>query len=502
MFDSIEEMTRKAMGAIPSRNRPVWLEPDDVLANWLLRQVGRNDPASLLVDCGGGVGALKQKLDAICPNRIVSIDIQQPASNAQSEVVVMDAVTFPFAPGMIPVFARPDHSGWVDKTLRNCIDKTGLALYIGLEKNLNIDLDSESDKYTYRKVTELGWTGTRGEEIWAVTPRGMHAFDVVFGEIVKYHSAWGVIDINAGFYIDIDGYILEPREYKINRSTHCLVVAPRGSSPRLVLEQIYCSKRPSRIEMASMDTSKEEIYRAKVLAQAAGLKRQIGIAKDRYGSEHVVEIVSDILEAWTGCISGDTDSNWTPVCPSGMKLPYDSEVHTDLVLSTLIDGKPMRVIDWIRMSGPYAGWAREHIERARMDMYVRLSQRDRKGDEQEIGGLVEPDQRPPAISGHAIWLCGDIYESIRGIAGTPGPGEPLRDGATIAVCPNGSVDYERAARSSRALVVGAGGTTCHLVTVLRPEGLPVIRCDNWDLFCDGDEIEITPVAVRVVKGRQ
>lgn len=137
-------------------------------------------PGEYIVDCGAGEGHLQDVLNREVPGvQVISLDLF-PGSEL---VLRQDCEDWPFNAAAVPVFVRPCHSGFVERTIRKAAeDGVSRALYIGLPKNLNADLpnrDAEeaegNDRYgCERSKAFRRWTGPEGELVWELTlPQGL-----------------------------------------------------------------------------------------------------------------------------------------------------------------------------------------------------------------------------------------------------------------------------------------------------------------------------------------
>jgi hypothetical protein len=54
---------------------------------------------------------------------------------------LMDATTFNFPVGSIVILARPNHGFWIERLIDNAIKLNCIVLYIGLQRNLEDDID-------------------------------------------------------------------------------------------------------------------------------------------------------------------------------------------------------------------------------------------------------------------------------------------------------------------------------------------------------------------------
>jgi len=137
----------------PPVGSSVFCEIDDTLVDIIKEEAdGR-----LIIDCGAGQGLLGDKVP-----KVVSLDIM-PQQN--QKVIQVDCTHYPFDDGMMPLFIRPCHSGFVEDTLLFAMHRVKSALYIGLMKNVDDDLGIFS-KLAIPIHEE--WEGQEGEKIWRV----------------------------------------------------------------------------------------------------------------------------------------------------------------------------------------------------------------------------------------------------------------------------------------------------------------------------------------------
>lgn len=115
-----------------------------------------------IIDCGAGMA----RFGSLVPE-VISID-RFPEESPFSRVIEFDAVEFNMGPKFLPMFIRPDHGGWVHKTLEKQLPLTGLALYVGFESNFATDLPDEGILYLADEIE--GWTGPNGEKAFRVVP--------------------------------------------------------------------------------------------------------------------------------------------------------------------------------------------------------------------------------------------------------------------------------------------------------------------------------------------
>lgn len=125
-----------------------------------------------VVDCGAGERMLEK--ESAGKLSVVSLDLYP----RDPDTVRADCTKFAFHKGLIPVFIRPSHGGWVGATIRKNEYNVGFFLYIGLAKNLYDDLGAYREEATI--VSD--WVGDEGEQIYRID--GLYSADGVLGE---YH---------------------------------------------------------------------------------------------------------------------------------------------------------------------------------------------------------------------------------------------------------------------------------------------------------------------------
>jgi hypothetical protein len=144
----------------------IFLQPDQKLVKFLRKYArGRT-----IIDCGAGECALEE---AMKEKEVISLDLYP---YEDTPALRWDCREFPFKHTHLPVFIRPCHDDFVHDTITKHIRRVDSILYIGLEKNLEIDLHGSYDVV----AIENGWTGPEGEKIYQVTETGVHTDDKLY----------------------------------------------------------------------------------------------------------------------------------------------------------------------------------------------------------------------------------------------------------------------------------------------------------------------------------
>jgi hypothetical protein len=89
--------------------------------------------------------------------RVLALDIAERADQWE-DVVLMDAIVFPYTTDIWPIACRPSHDGWFYDVLERCDRRNVSAVYVGLPRNLNRDIGRFNQRITkiVRKVGEAG----------------------------------------------------------------------------------------------------------------------------------------------------------------------------------------------------------------------------------------------------------------------------------------------------------------------------------------------------------
>jgi hypothetical protein len=129
-----------------------------------------------LVDCGAGEGHLEEVLRReILGLQMVSLDLFPQADH----VLPRDCETWEWNAASVPIFVRPCHSGFVERTVKRAFAQGARrALYVGKhsDSNFNLDLDlpgrdaDDPDAYTCKLASVFrGWSGEEAERVWELT---------------------------------------------------------------------------------------------------------------------------------------------------------------------------------------------------------------------------------------------------------------------------------------------------------------------------------------------
>jgi hypothetical protein len=461
-----------------------------MIASWLSTQLAADE---MIIDCGAGRGAL-----GACPElagQVVGIDIRSQDDGGLSPILRSNAIEFDFNDRTVPVFIRPDHSGWVNSLLLRHIDTVGRAFYIGLEKNFETDLPEAGESYFVHEVKWLGWEGPEGEKIWMITRPFETMYEYVLWEDDRQYKQWFAVGPSrerGGYEAWRDNgsmYFIDPTE-SAQILKHFVYPGEIKSLPRGGSSEGFEYMEEKRQDLVCLSSYYLENvkYREDCLAQVESRKSQWLKFKSDKG--RVIEVPEAVLLANSMEIQYSNEpvekresisEVWVPVSPHSLKQTGDSRYHSDLMFTIKVDGEFLEdIFCWREYTFTDV---RNAIEDARCCL----------GWEHSLDGDEGPSRSRPmegrSFSRPFTYLCGDPKRVITGTVQRPKPGEEVEPGC-IAVCSNGSINFDRAIRSANAAVVGAGGATCHLVTVSRPLNKLIVRFDYWELLVDGDVIEI------------
>jgi hypothetical protein len=115
-----------------------------------------------VVDCGCGHGHTNLMLSQ-AGVQVIGIDIELKKIQLK-DVVLMDAVDFPFTSEHIAMICRPSRGEWIKDTITKAVEGGALCVYVGLEKHYDADLSN----LTYQVDKLMDNAGVSGESVWAV----------------------------------------------------------------------------------------------------------------------------------------------------------------------------------------------------------------------------------------------------------------------------------------------------------------------------------------------
>lgn len=113
----------------------------------------------IVVDCGAGDALLHGQMPV---GSIISLDL---FDRENPNVVQYDCCAWLFQSNQFPIFIRPCHNHFVEETMLHAYATCDFALYIGLEKNREMDLG------IFHKIAYIihdEWIGEEGEKIWFI----------------------------------------------------------------------------------------------------------------------------------------------------------------------------------------------------------------------------------------------------------------------------------------------------------------------------------------------
>ena len=147
-----------------------FFKPLPSFTEWLPAHAG----GRRIVDCGAGMGHLEQAMVTGGYGRVVSIDVFA-RKNPVADVALLDARQFPFGPTDLGVICRPSHDRWIIETIARARSRGAEILYVGLPRNLDIDLDARTLARAVRHPivagedceTALGFAPMDGDELAA-----------------------------------------------------------------------------------------------------------------------------------------------------------------------------------------------------------------------------------------------------------------------------------------------------------------------------------------------
>ena len=116
-----------------------------------------------IVDCGAGRGMFEDEFKKLYDNKVFSVDLEEPIEPL-AKIINTKVEHFCFPINALPVFIRPCHGHFITHAISHFIYKCSGFVYVGLDKNIEIDLESNADLFTYELYNN--WQGVEGERIW------------------------------------------------------------------------------------------------------------------------------------------------------------------------------------------------------------------------------------------------------------------------------------------------------------------------------------------------
>lgn len=99
---------------------------------------------TMFLDAGCGSGDLVNELIDNGFKAIgCDINMRDGVNDYGRTIQLVNATSFPLTKGMTVLTCRPDHSGWCEPLLERAVKFNCTFIYIGLERNLDLDLSSD-----------------------------------------------------------------------------------------------------------------------------------------------------------------------------------------------------------------------------------------------------------------------------------------------------------------------------------------------------------------------
>lgn len=127
----------------------------------VIKEIADNKP---IVDCGAGRGLFAAEFKKHFNNKIFSVDLEEPLEPL-SNIVNTKVEHFCFPINSLPIFIRPCHRNFIINATSHFSLKCNEFVYVGLDKNVEIDLEENDDLFTY-ELYDTDWVGKEGEKIW------------------------------------------------------------------------------------------------------------------------------------------------------------------------------------------------------------------------------------------------------------------------------------------------------------------------------------------------
>ena len=135
-----------------------FFEPKPKFLAWMKREY----PEALIYDVGAGCGHVAEALRKK-GLKVLGLDIHEREGETGSRVLVADGETYSYEAGSVVMVCRPCHGEFMERVIERAIlCKASAILYVGLEKNVEIDLGRHMAKFTMA----LPGAGLEDEKVW------------------------------------------------------------------------------------------------------------------------------------------------------------------------------------------------------------------------------------------------------------------------------------------------------------------------------------------------
>ncbi len=152
-METIQQLMESVRGSM-TLPRLRFFEPNEEFWS-VLEDVQNEFDIDMFIDCGTGNGDLPA--EAIDRNiKMAGIDIIKREGNNFSDVQIIPAHKIPSNPSVWRMVCRPNHSGWVEPLLEQSLQEDSGFIYVGLNRNIHIDLDDVLELYKFDMFTSVG----------------------------------------------------------------------------------------------------------------------------------------------------------------------------------------------------------------------------------------------------------------------------------------------------------------------------------------------------------
>lgn len=138
-----------------------FFEPKPRFLAWMKREY----PETLIYDVGAGCGHVAEALQKK-GLLVLGLDIHERGGTEGCPVLIADGETYSYEAGSVVMLCRPCHGEFAERVVERAITcKASTILYVGLEKNVKMDLG----RYAKKFKLSLKDAGLEGEKIWTWT---------------------------------------------------------------------------------------------------------------------------------------------------------------------------------------------------------------------------------------------------------------------------------------------------------------------------------------------